>query len=383
MATWEPKLPSSFHETSLWSLKSSAASATTAADHNHHHFSWSPLGSSDSPTTATMADKSLLSALNKASPPSRQFATSGDKLDQPTDFQHDGDAGAHGYGSATTNSSTAPNRGSATIANKLLGGAGALGTGSGKVTKKRARASRKPPTTVLEADSSNFRAMVQQLTGIPSVPFLSSSMHQRNGLEFLDLGRPPTATRSILGFAGPHHQALQGLPPLDPSALLPAFGSRAHSEATAAGFGSSSPYFKYMSAAVAASAAPHEHSRQQQAPPSMGDFLRTPLDELGLDQNASSPLLSSLDQQQQHEQQRVNLPRKLESSELSSMPSLWEGGGDSSSRELQATNCKTEDGGLEHGTDDTGDQEGSNSRMVHIVDSWLSHADQTTDHKQH
>ncbi|RRT79300.1 hypothetical protein B296_00002987 [Ensete ventricosum] len=38
-------------------------------------------------------------------------------------------------------------------------------------SKKRSRASRRAQTTVLTTDTSNFRAMVQQFTGIPSPPF--------------------------------------------------------------------------------------------------------------------------------------------------------------------------------------------------------------------
>ncbi|KAL6552167.1 hypothetical protein OROGR_008321 [Orobanche gracilis] len=41
--------------------------------------------------------------------------------------------------------------------------------------KKRARASRRAPTTVLTTDTTNFRAMVQEFTGIPEPPFDSSS----------------------------------------------------------------------------------------------------------------------------------------------------------------------------------------------------------------
>ncbi|WOL06415.1 hypothetical protein Cni_G15149 [Canna indica] len=42
-------------------------------------------------------------------------------------------------------------------------------------SKKRSRASRRAPTTVLTTDASNFRAMVQEFTGIPSPPFASAS----------------------------------------------------------------------------------------------------------------------------------------------------------------------------------------------------------------
>ncbi|KAI3930651.1 hypothetical protein MKX01_037097 [Papaver californicum] len=41
--------------------------------------------------------------------------------------------------------------------------------------KKRTRASRRAPTTVLTTDTSNFRAMVQEFTGIPAAPFSAST----------------------------------------------------------------------------------------------------------------------------------------------------------------------------------------------------------------
>lgn len=49
------------------------------------------------------------------------------------------------------------------------------GGGGGGNSKKRSRASRRAPTTVLTTDTSNFRAMVQEFTGIPAPPFSSSS----------------------------------------------------------------------------------------------------------------------------------------------------------------------------------------------------------------
>ncbi|GJM98953.1 hypothetical protein PR202_ga16006 [Eleusine coracana subsp. coracana] len=41
-------------------------------------------------------------------------------------------------------------------------------------SRKRTRASRRAPTTVLTTDTSNFRAMVQEFTGIPSPPFAAA-----------------------------------------------------------------------------------------------------------------------------------------------------------------------------------------------------------------
>ncbi|KAJ0588183.1 putative VQ motif-containing protein [Helianthus annuus] len=46
---------------------------------------------------------------------------------------------------------------------------------STKKQKKRTRASKRPPTTVLTTDTSNFRQMVQEFTGIPTAPFSSYS----------------------------------------------------------------------------------------------------------------------------------------------------------------------------------------------------------------
>lgn len=44
-----------------------------------------------------------------------------------------------------------------------------------KNPKKRTRASRRAPTTVLTTDTSNFRQMVQEFTGIPAAPFSAGS----------------------------------------------------------------------------------------------------------------------------------------------------------------------------------------------------------------
>ncbi|XP_020579540.1 extensin-like [Phalaenopsis equestris] len=52
-----------------------------------------------------------------------------------------------------------------------------------RTSKKRSRPSRRPPTTVLATDTSNFRSMVQVFTGIPSPP-LSSSFPLHSRLNF-------------------------------------------------------------------------------------------------------------------------------------------------------------------------------------------------------
>ncbi|CAL9181582.1 unnamed protein product [Musa hybrid cultivar] len=54
-------------------------------------------------------------------------------------------------------------------------GAAAAAAAAPRSSKKRSRASRRAPTTVLTTDTSNFRAMVQEFTGIPSPPFAVAS----------------------------------------------------------------------------------------------------------------------------------------------------------------------------------------------------------------
>lgn len=49
----------------------------------------------------------------------------------------------------------------------------------GKNPRKRSRASRRAPTTVLTTDTTNFRQMVQEFTGIPTTPFTGSSYTTR------------------------------------------------------------------------------------------------------------------------------------------------------------------------------------------------------------
>ncbi|CAA0823617.1 VQ motif-containing protein [Striga hermonthica] len=51
--------------------------------------------------------------------------------------------------------------------------------------RKRSRASRRAPTTVLTTDTTNFRAMVQEFTGIPAPPFTGPSFPRPNRLDTL------------------------------------------------------------------------------------------------------------------------------------------------------------------------------------------------------
>lgn len=78
-----------------------------------------------------------------------------------------------------------------------------------KNPKKRTRASRRAPTTVLTTDTANFRQMVQEFTGIPTAPFSVGSPYSRRLDLFSTAG---SAMRSA------HLDGLGPLYPLRPSA---------------------------------------------------------------------------------------------------------------------------------------------------------------------
>ncbi|KAF8098505.1 hypothetical protein N665_0264s0009 [Sinapis alba] len=66
-----------------------------------------------------------------------------------------------------------------------------------KKTKKRSRASRRAPTTVLMTETSNFRAMVQEFTGIPSPPLFNNSVVNTTRLNtFLGLSSSSSSPNS-------------------------------------------------------------------------------------------------------------------------------------------------------------------------------------------
>jgi len=72
----------------------------------------------------------------------------------------------------------------------------------GRNPKKRSRASRRAPTTVLTTDTTNFRAMVQEFTGIPAPPFSSPFPRTR-----LDLFGSSVSSRSLSSQMDPPLQA--------------------------------------------------------------------------------------------------------------------------------------------------------------------------------
>lgn len=61
-------------------------------------------------------------------------------------------------------------------------------SGPGRNPKKRSRASRRAPTTVMTTDTSNFRQMVQEFTGIPAPPFSASGFPTRTRFDLFGFG---------------------------------------------------------------------------------------------------------------------------------------------------------------------------------------------------
>ncbi|KAL6984170.1 hypothetical protein U1Q18_017547 [Sarracenia purpurea var. burkii] len=99
-----------------------------------------------------------------------------------------------------------------------------------KNSRKRTRASRRAPTTVLTTDTLNFRQMVQEFTGIPAPPF--SALPYSRRLDFFDGGGCGSAVRSgrlenlrSLYPFGPSAQKFQASPFVSSSSSPPLFNS--------------------------------------------------------------------------------------------------------------------------------------------------------------
>lgn len=80
----------------------------------------------------------------------------------------------------------------------------------GKPARRRSRASRRAPVTLLNTDTANFRAMVQQFTGIPAPP--AGAFGAPGGVPVInfagDYGFPPPA--GVMSF---DHRSQQQHPP--------------------------------------------------------------------------------------------------------------------------------------------------------------------------
>ncbi|XP_066325087.1 calmodulin-binding protein 25-like [Miscanthus floridulus] len=71
----------------------------------------------------------------------------------------------------SVSSPTSGGSGSSPTRAQQQAGVGVEGGRVGKPARRRSRASRRAPVTLLNTDTTNFRAMVQQFTGIPAGPY--------------------------------------------------------------------------------------------------------------------------------------------------------------------------------------------------------------------
>ncbi|AQK68770.1 VQ motif family protein [Zea mays] len=74
-------------------------------------------------------------------------------------------------GGGSVSSPTSGGSGGSPSRAQLQPGVGVEGGRVGKPARRRSRASRRAPVTLLNTDTSNFRAMVQQFTGVPPGPY--------------------------------------------------------------------------------------------------------------------------------------------------------------------------------------------------------------------
>ncbi|WCJ44487.1 VQ motif-containing protein [Euphorbia peplus] len=102
---------------------------------------------------------------------------------------------------------------------------------TGRNPKKRTRASRRAPTTVLTTDTSNFRAMVQEFTGIPAPPFSGSPYTRRFDLFGSGLRSDTVGTSSLYPLRPSAQKVHQQLSPFlfSPSSNSPSSSSSSSS----------------------------------------------------------------------------------------------------------------------------------------------------------
>ncbi|KAL8133555.1 calmodulin-binding protein 25-like [Apium graveolens] len=109
------------------------------------------------------------------------------------------------------------------------------GVSNGKITKRKSRASKKNTTTFINADASNFRQMVQQVTGVKfgngQVPVVSVLKPEPQRMVNRFQGCLPTLDTSA--FLLDHHVATPAMSQQPVMGFTPASGS---SEGGAAGF---------------------------------------------------------------------------------------------------------------------------------------------------
>ncbi|KAJ8762678.1 hypothetical protein K2173_011158 [Erythroxylum novogranatense] len=185
--------------------------------------------------------------------------------------------------------------------------------------KKRTRASRRAPTTVLNTDTSNFRAMVQEFTGIPEPPFSGSPYSRR-----FDLFGTGSGLRS-----GHHPETMESFYRLRPSLqkvhqqsqLVPSSSSSffTNDMVNAANTGSPIPKINTTVAAnIAATTSTSSNSNciNYQLPSELGGLSKQPQNLMMSIQNQMFPYQSLLPNQSLQPSLNVNNSATLSAEEL-------------------------------------------------------------------
>ncbi|XP_074584937.1 uncharacterized protein LOC141840772 [Curcuma longa] len=83
------------------------------------------------------------------------------------------------------------------------------GRAGGRLVRRRTRASRRAPTTMFDTDAANFRAMVQQFTGLPSGPYATGGGGYNSYIHEPFLYNQQAQQRSFMSFGPSYSQEEQ------------------------------------------------------------------------------------------------------------------------------------------------------------------------------
>uniref|UniRef100_A0A0E0ACZ1 VQ domain-containing protein n=1 Tax=Oryza glumipatula TaxID=40148 RepID=A0A0E0ACZ1_9ORYZ len=128
------------------------------------------------------------------------MSDTGSSLAQWAELYHDASA-AHGgvVANGAAAAATSPASPAGSTGGSPTRAPGVEGPRVGKPARRRSRASRRAPVTLLNTDTTNFRAMVQQFTGIPAPP--AGAFAGPGGVPVINFGSDYGFTGAVLPFS--------------------------------------------------------------------------------------------------------------------------------------------------------------------------------------
>uniref|UniRef100_A0A0E0CB85 VQ domain-containing protein n=1 Tax=Oryza meridionalis TaxID=40149 RepID=A0A0E0CB85_9ORYZ len=132
------------------------------------------------------------------------MSDTGSSLAQWAELYHDasaahGDAGGGAVANGAAAAATSPASPAGSTGGSPTQAPGMEGPRVGKPARRRSRASRRAPVTLLNTDTTNFRAMVQQFTGIPAPP--AGAFAGPGGVPVINFGSDYGFTGAVLPFS--------------------------------------------------------------------------------------------------------------------------------------------------------------------------------------